>query len=54
MARVTGGVEGARDAAGWSLEQEQKMQGAHPHPAYLVCAPPPTQEDSGHPEELSF
>lgn len=27
MARVTGGVEGARDAAGRSLEQERKMQG---------------------------
>lgn len=30
MARVTRGAEGARDAAGWSLEQNQKMQGTRP------------------------
>lgn len=30
MATVTGGVEVARDAAGRSLEQEQKMQGTPP------------------------
>lgn len=30
MARATGGVEGARFAAGWSLEQGRKMQGTRP------------------------
>lgn len=41
MARVTGGVEGARDAAGRSLEQNRKRKGpAHPRPASLLRPSP--------------
>ena len=69
MATVTGGEEGARDAAGRSLEQEQETQGTRPPTSR--SNPPLTpahihkhtsgaakkvfrgQEDSVHTEQLS-
>lgn len=49
MATVTGGVEVARDAAGRSLEQEQKMQGTpSPQPKSHFLFNPPSSIPHTH------